>query len=997
MAHFSAQHVREQAERLLREVIRPAIHRDVEPLTLTAWEADGEPVPVAEAVAQSFRPIETGSPWGKPWGTTWFHVTGEVPERFGGVEHCTVEMVVDLGFNDMQAGFQCEALAYTPDGKALKAIENYNRYVRLPNSGAGASVEIFLEAASNPDVVNEWSYEPTWEGSPSTMGTDPIYTLGEIVLALRDERVASLQIELEVLLGLAREIGDQTTRGIQIMAAVSRALHALESRDVPGTVDAARNELQEVLTRPASAGAHRIAAVGHAHIDSAWLWPIRETARKVARTFSNVVDLAEQDPEFVFAASSAQQYAWLKEFHPDVFERVRETIERGQFVPVGGQWVEADNNLPGGEASARQFVQGTKFFRREFDWQPREVWLPDSFGYSGAMPQIARLAGARWFLTQKLSWNEVNRMPHHTFWWEGIDGSRVFTHFPPTDNYNSELGAEDIHRADRQYAEKSWSNVSLVPFGYGDGGGGPTREMTKKARCMRDLEGSPKVEMTGPRDFFQMAEEDVAAAPTWSGEMYLEFHRGVFTSQAQGKRGNRRSEALLFEAELWATTASVRAGYEYPYEALERIWQLVLLYQFHDILPGTCIAWVHEEVVAAYASIEEELQEIIDSAIALLAGEGDLELESGSPVFGALSAAVQSDASVTASRMEGGVLLESAHARVVIDTDGRISSAVDLATGRDAITASGVGNKLELFRDRPTTWDAWNLDHDYEAVGESVKAESIEIMDGAVKVVLSTGASTITQVISLATDRAAVGIETEVDWHDQERILKLGFDLDVLAETSSSEVQFGHVNRPVHRNTTWDAARYEIPVHRWIHLGEAGQGVALANHVTYGHDVAALVEGERRTGTQLRASLLRGPRYPDPEADQGRHVFSHVLRLGATIGDAVDEGYRLHVPPRALRGAQEVEPLVSVESDQVRIEAVKLAEDGTGDLVVRLYESLGGVARTRLLTDAMFTSAVVTDLHEDTLDALDVQVDERTSVELVLRPFQIMTLRFSRG
>lgn len=1005
MSHFSTQHVRDQAERLMRQKLKPALYRDREPVAIEASEVDGEPVPFGQAVPQSFEEVSLGLRWGRPWGTTWFHVTGEIPERFADVEGTSVELVVDLGFDATQTGFQCEALAYTPEGKVLKAVEPFNRYVRLPETAAGSVVDVYLEAASNPDVINDWTFDPTWEGSRSTMGEGPLYTLRDVSIGLRDEHVAALYEDLFVLLGLARELGDETTRGTQIMAAVSRAVHALDSRDVAGTAQRARAELADVLAAPAHAGAHRVAAVGHAHIDSAWLWPIRETARKVARTFSNVVDLAEQDPDFVFAASSAQQYAWLKEFHPDVFADVQRAAARGQFVPVGGQWVEADSNLPGGEASVRQFVEGTKFFRREFGFEPREVWLPDSFGYSGAVPQIARLAGARWFLTQKLSWNEVNRMPHHTFWWEGIDGTRVFTHFPPADTYNSELDAADVHRAERQYSEKSGSNVSLIPFGYGDGGGGPTREMLARAHRMEDLAGSPKVELTGPRQFFEDAEESYPDAPVWSGEMYLEFHRGVFTSQSLGKRGNRRSEALLHEAELWAATAAVRVGAEYPYEALERIWRLVLLYQFHDILPGTCIAWVHEEVVAKYAEIEAELEEIISRSLAALAGEGSTPLLAdsapnvlGTQGFGVREAEAEaSDVAVT-ELDEGAFRIESPHARIVVDSNGRITSAIDAASGREAILAGGAGNTLELFRDEPTTWDAWNIDRDYEAVRQQLAAHRVERDGDAVVVETSTGSSTITQRISLEPGRAAVRVDTHVDWHERERLLKLGFELDVMAEHSTSEIQFGHVRRPTHHNTTWDAARYEIPAHRWIHVGEQGYGVALANSVTYGHDVSRIADGESRVGTRLRASLLRAPRYPDPESDQGEHHFSHVLRLGASIADAVDEGYRLHWPLREVQGAAAVAPLVRLEGSQARVETVKLAEDRSGDLVVRLYESLGGRARTRLAVDGGYASAHVTDLHEDPIEPMALVADGASSqVELTLRPFQILTVRFSRG
>jgi Alpha-mannosidase len=442
-------------------------------------------------------------------------------------------------------------------------------------------------------------------------------------VALLDVPVWELAQDFWTLSGLLAELPADLPRRAEVLRALERAVDAVDPDDVSGTAALGRAELAGVLASPAHASAHRIHAVGHAHIDTAWLWPVRETVRKVARTFASVLALMDEDPDFVFAASSAQQYAWLQEHYPGLFERVRARVSEGRFVPVGGMWVESDTNMPGGEALARQFVAGKRFFLDELDVEPREVWLPDSFGYSAALPQIIAAAGCRWFLTQKISWNETNEMPHHTFGWEGIDGTQVFTHFPPVDTYNAQLSGAELARAQRRYAEKGRANTSLVPFGWGDGGGGPTREMLAAAARTRDLEGSPTVRMTTPEAFFRAAQEEYPRPPVWSGELYLEFHRGTYTSQARTKRGNRRSEHLLREAELWAATAAVRAGAPYPAEALARCWRTVLLQQFHDILPGTSIAWVHREAERAYAAVAAELEGIIEGALAVLTGAGE--------------------------------------------------------------------------------------------------------------------------------------------------------------------------------------------------------------------------------------------------------------------------------------------------------------------------------------------------------------------------------------
>jgi alpha-mannosidase len=791
-----------------------------------------------------------------------------------------------------------------------------------------------------------------------------------------------------------------------------------------------------VLASPAHASAHRVVAVGHAHIDSAWLWPVRETVRKCIRTFSNVLSLMDEHPDLVFAASSAQQFAWVKDHAPELFDRIRARVADGRFVPVGGMWVESDTNMPGGEAMARQFVAGKRFFIEEFGVEPLEAWLPDSFGYSAALPQIVRAAGSRWFLTQKISWNETNVMPHHTFRWEGIDGTRVFTHFPPVDTYNSDLSAAELARAQRQYAEKGLANTSLVPFGYGDGGGGPTREMLAAADRQASLEGSPVVELGSPESFFRAAEAEYAGPPVWSGELYLEFHRGTYTSQARTKRGNRRCEHLLREAELWATTAAVRVDGQYPYDELELSWHTVLLQQFHDILPGSSIAWVHREAERRYAEVAAELERLIDACLRRLAGTGDRRIGfnagpfpvGGSPALGAAvlnggsspeKATAGQDTVVTRQdavakdsdrkdRPEvvasgSALVLSNARVRVVVDERGLITSVRDLAADRELIPAGAAANLLQLHRDTPTQWDAWDVDqqdrrtvNNLDGVQEIAIAEDTDVRV-AVRVVRKFGTSSLTQVISLTGDSSVVDIETSVDWHERQKLLKLAFPLDLHADRSAAETQFGHVYRPTHTNTSWDAAKFEICAHRWIHVGEAGYGAAVANDSTYGHDVSRSTRDDGGTTTTVRLSLLRAPLFPDPDADQGEHTMRCTLVVGASIADAVRAGYRLNLPLREARGGTPVEPLLSVDNPAVVVEAVKLAEDRSGDVVVRLYESLGGRARARIESSFRVSGVACTDLLERPIDPPERFSWNDGVVGLEMRPFQIVTLRFTRS
>ncbi|WP_155368373.1 alpha-mannosidase [Catellatospora vulcania] len=1003
--------VEKRLRRLLAERIRPAVHSATTPLTAYVWHAPGEPVPFAEAAAADYRPAAPGDRWGAPWGTAWFRITGSVPPEWAGRE---VEALVDLGFDADRPGFQCEGLAYTLDGQIVKGLHPRSGHLPVARPARGGEeVGFLVEAAANPLIGLPWSR--TELGDRATAGTEPLYRLGRIELAVFARQVWELVQDLEVLSQLMAELSLHDARRFEILRAVERCLDVTDPADVAGTADAAREQLRDVLSRRAHASAHQITAIGHAHIDTAWLWPLRETVRKVARTTANVTALMAEHDDFRFAMSQAQQLAWMKDNHPQLYARIKEQVAAGRFVPVGGMWVESDTNLPGGESLARQLVHGKRFYDREFGLDTREVWLPDSFGYTAALPQLMRLAGAQWFLTQKLSWNQTNRFPHHTFTWEGIDGSRIFTHFPPVDTYNSELSAAELAHAARNFAEKGRATRSLVPFGWGDGGGGPTREMIARARRTADLEGSPQVTMRSPAEFFEAAQAEYPQPPVWSGELYLEFHRGTYTSQSRTKRGNRRSEHLLREAELWASAAAVAGAAEYPHDDLDRLWKTVLLHQFHDILPGSSIAWVHQEAEQTYARVCGELEEIIDGALHALAGPGSTPVlfnaaphgRDGLPAMGAVlthGGTREPSAPVTAVAGDDGIVLDNGLLRVSVDRTGLISSLVDLRVGREVVPDGLSANLVQLHPDVPHAWDAGELDPHYrhtatELPAEDVRVEAATPDECTVLTVRRFGDSSMVQRISLAAGQAGLDIDTEVSWHESEKILKLAFGVDVLADRSASEIQYGHVMRPTHANTGWDAAKFEMCAHRWVHVGEPGYGVALLNDGTYGHEVTRVQDARGRTATMIRVSLLRAPHFPDPGTDQGTHRFRHVLLPGADIVDAVRGGYQLNLPVRRVTGGRGVAPLVGIDDDGVVIEAVKLADDRSGDIVVRLYESRGSQASARLTVTVPDATVQVTDLMEDPLagsgPAPSVGEAGVTHVDLRLRPFQILTLRFT--
>lgn len=987
-----------RVKRVLEERIRPAIHSASVPLGVEVHELPGEPIAPAEGLALDYAPSTVGTPWGPAWGTTWFKLTGQVPAEWAGRR---VEALIDLGFDVNMTGFQCEALAYRPDGTPIKSINPRNQWVPIAETAAGDEpVELYLEAASNPVLLDYHPFLPTQEGDILTSSKEPLYRARRMDLAVFEPEVFDLSLDLEVLFELQAELPATSPRRMRILQAMDDALDVLDLQHIVETAGDARARLADVLAAPAEASAHRISAVGHAHIDSAWLWPVRETIRKVARTTSSMTTLIEEQPEFQYGMSSAQQYAWIKEHRPEVWERVKAAVAAGRFLPLGGMWVESDTVMPTGESLVRQFSHGQRFFEREFGIRSKGVWLPDSFGYSPALPQLMRRAGFEWFFTQKISWNQQNVFPHHSFLWEGIDGSQVFTHFPSMDTYNSQLSGMEVAKASRQFKENRLSSRSIAPVGWGDGGGGTTREMTGKAERLRDLEGSAQVVWEHPDVFFDAAKAELPNPAVWVGELYLELHRGTLTSQHATKALHRWAEHALVEAELWAATDAVRTGAAYPQAELDRLWQAVLLHEFHDILPGTSIAWVHREAVAVLSDVLSDARDIADAARRSLAGEGDRELRFEPTSVGrgrALGAAFVAESTATPVSLkeeDGGWRLENDLVSVLVSDEGLIVSAVDKATGRETVAPGKAANLFQLHQDFPNMWDAWDIDRYYRnSVDDLTAVSSIEasLVNGVAHIVVVRpfSESTITQTLLLAPDSRTVLLRNEVDWHETEKLLKLAFPLDIQASHTEAETQFGYQARVTHTNTSWEAAKFETSMHRFVLVREQDFGAALVNDSIYGYDTTREV-GEDGVTTTVRLSLLRAPRFPDPDTDHGLHEIEVGFVIGADAAIATAEGIRINALPTTVRGAREVEPLVEVQGEGIVVSAVKLADDGSGDVIVRVYEALGRRAVGELSVGFDHREVREVSLIEDDID------DARTGGELRLRPFEVRTLRVVR-
>jgi len=973
--HDDRSMVEARLNRVVNEKIRPALRSARAPLTVEAWEVPGEPVPVAQALVAEYAPFAVGSMWGKPWGTTWFRMVGTVPADWHGRR---VEAAINLGFSN-SPGFQSEGLLWVErDGAWVpwRGLHPFNHDVAVADPAKGGEhVSYLVEAASNPMLV---SHRPDPNGDLLTARGGPIYALSKAELVVVEVEVFELREDIRCLSELMAQLHLDDPRRHEILRALERMLDTLVLDDIAATAGAAREQLAEVLARPANASAHRLSAIGHAHIDSAWLWPLRETKRKCARTFSNVLTLMADYPELKFGCSQAAQYEWMKDEYPSVFEQIKERVAEGRWLPTGGMWVEPDVNIPSGESLVRQFTYGQRFFDEHFGVRSTEVWIPDVFGYSAALPQLMRLAGIDRFLTQKMSWNKTNKFPHHTFWWEGIDGSSVFTHFPPIDSYNALFAPMQLMHAVRNFTDKGRATRSLMPFGFGDGGGGPNRQMMQQFRRVRDLEGMPRVEIESAEDFFDKAMADYADAPRWVGELYFETHRGTYTSQAKTKQGNRRCELLLREAELWCVAAygtTVESGY--PKAQLDQIWKTVLLHQFHDILPGSSIAWVHREAEETYARSIAELNAIIEDALARLArasgpselvvanatshdraevavvdaslldgldatdldtqalADGTVALRVEAPGMSigraATPAAATADAADVSVRRSDpsdaaeptGLQMDNGRLMVTIDDAGLLTLCLATGTTRDALAPGQRGNLLQLHPDFPTEYDAWDLDESYRRqVLDIDQVDSIEVLDegplvARVRVARSFRSSKVVQTYELRAGSPRLDIVTEIDWHERDHVLKASFPLDVHTDQLTREIQFGHVTTAIHTNTSWDAARFEVCAHQWVDASEFGFGVALLNDAKYGYDAARTRTEDDRPSTTVRLTLLRGAQYPDPHADEGHHSFTYSLmphRGDFRDAGVIQQGHALNLPLRVLRGGADAGPAGEVSA-----------------------------------------------------------------------------------
>jgi alpha-mannosidase len=1007
-----------------REELTRHFYRPLGPVDLCGF-VTAEQLAAGEALSGHFEPMGPGTEWGSKWEYGWFQGQVDLPEEAAGRR---IVLALDVG---------AEAAVFI-DGRLVGAKDERHHHITLCRSGVpGARYDILVEAYAGhgPRVSHAGPTPPSRETVPEAAPTQA--TVGESTFGVWEEEVYQLWIDVETLYQVRENIDPDSLR----VAEIDRALreftlivdYELPHAEMLATVRTCRQRLQPLLDCVNGSTALTMFAFGHAHLDVAWLWPLAETERKIGRTLATQLALAEEYPEFKLLQSQPHLYHMLRARYPELYERVRAAVEAGQLIPEGSTWIEPDTNIPSGESLIRQFLYGKRFFRQEFGAECQLLWLPDVFGYSGTLPQIMRGCGIRYFSTHKIFWTYKGGepFPYNTFTWEGIDGSEVLVHLHY--DYNASTDPGTTIRRWKERVQKDGFSTRLFPFGCGDGGGGPTRDHLEFLRRQRDLEGVPRVRLASPVEYFE--EQEAAGWPEarYVGELYFQAHRGTYTSQARTKRGNRKSEFALREAEMWGATAGALAGFEFPTQDVREAWTAVLLNQFHDILAGSSIHRVYEEAEAAYDSVVRTAGDVARQAAASLVDDAEaltvlnsLSWERSALVAlpeGFTGAVDSAGASLPVQTVAGRQMvevtvgpcgwttlypgptgeldgslraephfLENDRLRVAFDEKGGITSIFDKESGREL--ASGVCNSFKMYRDVPVRFDAWDIDSMYGLTPVALdEAASVEVVAegpllAAIRVTRTLHRSTMTQEVRLRRGSRRIDFHTVIDWQERHKLLKVGFPVSVHANEAIHEIQFGHIRRPNHASRPFDADRFEVVAHKWTALAEADRGCAVLNDCKYGVSVR---------GSGINLTLLKSALAPDMTADRGRQESTYAFYSwngSLAASDVVREAYGVNCPVMVVPGAGGERSLFSVGEPNVVIETVKPAEDGSGDLIVRLYESKRTATRCALTTSLPVVSAAQTTMLEEPEAELDLAGD---TISLELRPFEVKTLRLRLG
>ncbi|WP_409292700.1 alpha-mannosidase [Peribacillus sp. SCS-37] len=1008
----------------------------------------------AQAI-QSFQALEDAEgniserpPEGGEWGTMnvldrwegrdqyiWLKTQVSIPEQWARQK---IVGVFDFGKTGGGNNSGFESLLYI-NGTPYQGVDMNHQEVFLDGSLAGSSIELCFRLWSGL----EGGGQPTLQE----------HQLKKAFIACLDEKADDLYYTAKAGLETVKYLEENQPERQTLLTVLDRAFLLVDWSDAgsEGFYDSlyeAQSLLNAEIEQMPPSFPVTVTAIGHTHIDVAWLWRLKHTREKAARSFSTVLRLMEQYPDYVFLQTQPQLYDYIKTDYPEIYEQIQKRVKEGRWETEGGMWLEADCNLTSGESLVRQLLLGTKFFRENFGKECEYLWLPDVFGYSWALPQILVKSGIKTFMTTKISWSQYNRMPHDTFKWRGIDGTEILTHFitTPEDDrwfytYNGQITPRSVKGIWEAYRDKGVNQELLLSYGYGDGGGGVNREMLEMRRRLDKMPGLPAVKTGRADEFFQRLHENVENTDQyvhlWDGELYLEYHRGTYTSQAYNKRMNRKMELLLRETEWLNALNSVLKGSwaGYPAQGLEESWKIVLRNQFHDIIPGSSITEVYEDSRLEYAEAYElaagawsaASQSITENdggnAIAVYnssswkrndlvkidttaPGELIWKNESGDvldsqktadgdwlvwvsdvPSLGKSTIRYEQGTNGTDSRFHTAEKSVSTHFYEISWNDnGQLTCIFDKKNERNVLAPHTKGNVFQVFEDKPMRFDAWDIDMYYqEKMKEISKLKDIQVIEnGPVRCVVefkwAYSNSTISQRMVLYSDIPRIDFETKVDWHEQDQLLKVAFPVEIRATEATYDIQYGNVKRPTHWNTSWDYARFETVGHQWADLSERDYGVSLLNDCKYGHDIKDNV---------MRLTLIKSATYPDIRADQGEHLFTYSLLPHAGSwyeGNTVRQAWELNNPLTYAEGQTESVSLFSVSAPNVIVDAVKKAEDKDA-LIIRLHEFAGARGKVELGSDRKIESWQEYDLMERPI----TEVQESKGFAFDIKPYEIKT------
>ncbi len=982
-------------------------------------------------------PAVKGEAWGKELGYCWFDGTYTVPEKLAGKN-----LFVMPHFGSYETMLFVDDVPYGTFANKITNAGHGNHYCDLirMDAKAGEQIHLTFEAYAGHYVIGCYPFET----SPNKNFT---YTYEDVTICTKDDQIIDFYFDLRTLLQLARAADPKGVRYAQVintLLKVNTIVQYAPEDTEPSLFRECLNEasvcLKQCLMQRGSASSGFCGLIGHSHLDTAWLWTIPETVKKATRTAANALSLMEQYPEYKFVMSSSYHLEVIRRHYPKLFERIAARIKEGRYEPNGGVWVECDCNITGGEAMIRQFLWGQHYTRKHFGYTSNSFWLPDTFGYSAALPQIMQSCDVDYFLTTKLSWNDTNVFPYETFWWEGIDGSKVFTHFNCTHCWPDVKEVIKNHYdgldTNNFLHQKNVSDKRLVSYGYGDGGGGPQFEMVEASRRVADLDGVPKTEHMLVADFMDDLKATAVNPNTYAGELYLELHRGTLTNQHKIKYNNRKAEIELRNLEVLSVANAVKEDRIADDAPLHEQYEVLLVNQFHDILPGTCIAAAHDQnheemdklradvadmTAAALANEQEgyslvnlqsfDYNDIIelsveDKSIAadvpqqqIVNIKGETKLVAAGITVPAMSskqiALCDGAPSGSSAFTYDGEKLETPFASVIFNEKGYISSFIDKSNGRQLVKEGSAFGALLYGQDVPQSWDNWDIEVDLnERLTDcGVLTSRSLVADGPVEIRIRSTyrfeETTVRQDIIFYAHTPRVDFETEMDWNSKRRFLKADFDTTLHSRYARHEIQFGNVERPTTRNTSVEQAMFEVTNHKYTDLSETGYGISILNDCKYGISVE---------GGDMRLSLHKGGIRPDPRGDKGVHYATYSLlpHNGAFCAkDTILPAYMLNNPVLAAKGAYEMVNLGTTDKANIIVEAIKPLEDsieaGEKAYILRVYEAEGCYTNATLNFGFTPKAVAVTNMLEEVKSELEAA----QSLNLTFNPFEIKTLKIS--